>query len=1060
MVRPIPFRGRLFFVCMLLFASIISSVSQTIEPSPLIRHYSANIQDLHSIWKVAPTPSGSLLLAGGDCLAEYDGHQFKKLLSGTFFSLAIDPDDHTVYIGTDKKFGYLEKDKLGSVKLNSLSDQIPNSTWVEEVRHVIITKRKVFFLSQSYVFEFNKSNRKFVIYPLPGQIRNGFAVGDSLFVGDSSKGLLVLYNNKTSLAPFGSFFKGKYLQSATALPSGQHVLGWNELILYDHTGKIPPAPYSLKAGNQKITANAYSYTSLQGKYDLIAHDGSPGGATIIDRNKNILFNYKGTNELSANDLIGTAVDHQKNFWLSYYFTSGGGLTKLEHGQDIKIWSKENGLPSVLSITRFKGKLFVSTPNGLFRLDEDNRLIRLPESDGIYYGLFSVKLDDEERLLVFNSHEIKEWTGKEFITIITDVPTGFIVFQTLNNPPRLMVMGTTRSYSYQKGKWIEDSPLPNLVIEQFTETEDGSVWVQTHDGIARIETNTVPFRTSTITYPDEIKDELTSYIFTSPTDDVLIGTNKGLYAINQSTNQMIPWNGFGKAFAERNYKVSYSKRLSNTSYLITSNKTSESLIYSIIKSDTIITDAPFKRLPDKGNTDCVWYDADGTVWLGGTYGLISYNPRLDIKDYHQPFNCLIQKVKVAGDSTILTGALSFIKTEEVQPELSYDKNQIQFEFAAPFFDKEEETLYSYRLLGMTDKWSEWDKVYYKEYSNLNENTYTFQVKAKNIYGVESAVATYSFTILPPWYRTWWAYAFYLILAVIGITLLIRQRTNYLNQRRKELEKIVEQQTGELKSSNEELKATNDSLLMTQRKLVASEKMASLGQLTAGIAHEINNPINFISGGVQALSELQHDLKNKGHLLSKEELQVKNNEIEELMISIMNGVNRTSDIIKSLREFSSPYDELDDTACTDVPECISNSLLLLNSRIKDAGIVVTTDFAVHSYAHAISAQVSQVIINLVDNSIYAVLQKSDRQIKITAEETHREIVIRVIDNGTGIPADKQSHIFEPFFTTKTVGKGIGLGLFICYSIIQKQGGSLTFESNSNGTTFTIALPKKVT
>ncbi len=1058
MVRLISFHSRLSFLCVLLFATVIQSVSQTIEPTPLIRHYSVNIEDLYSIWDVVATPGGTMLMAGENGLIEYDGHQFKKLLPGTILSVAIDPDDHTVYVGTDRTLGFLKKDQQGNIQLEDLSGLLPDSIVLTYFRYVHNTKHKVFFLSSTNVFEYDKAKKTFFTYHLSDKIRNGFTVGDSLFIGDPSTGMMVLHNKTIELAPFGAFFKGNDIQSALTLPSGWRLLGWRELILYDPTGKKAPAPYALKSGKKNVVTNAYASSSLESKYNLLVHDVVPGGATIIDTNQNVLFNYSGTPGLSGSDLVSAGVDRQKNFWLGYYYTGGGALTKIEHGQDIKMWSKENGLPSIHSITRFKGNLFVGTSNGLFTMDAQGRLNRLAETAGPYYTLSSVKIAGEEKLLISDDGGLKEWTGNKLVPIIQGA--GEVVYQTRKRSNRIILTSSTRSLSilYEKGKWKQESEIQQTAIEPMAEAPDGSIWINVRGGVAKINTDTVPFRTTTYPLPPELSNALTGALFTSPNGNILIGTGKGIYAVDPGTNKIVPWEGFGQELAKRGDKVLYQVQLNDSTYFMSSNKPSAALICTLTKAGTIIHEAPFKRLPDKGKTNCVWSDPDGTIWMGGSYGVISYNPKWDTKDYRQPFNCLIQKVKVAGDSTIFNGSLSFIAAQDVPPVLHYSANQMQFEFAAPFFDKEEETLYSYRLQGMTDTWSEWDKVYYKEYSNLDEATYIFEVKAKNIFGTESAVASYTFTILPPWYRTWWAYVLFVGFASIGITVLIRQRTNYINQKRKELEKIVEQQTGELKSSNEELRASNESLIVTQRKLIASEKMASLGQLTAGIAHEINNPINFISGGVQALRELQHEVQNRSHLLTKEALQVKNNEIEELMTSIINGVHRTSEIIKSLREFSSPYDQLDNTAYTNVPECITNSLLLMNSRIKDAGIVVSTDFAVQTPAHAIAAQVSQVIINLVDNSIDAVLQRTDRQIKITAEETKREIVIRVTDNGTGIPIDKQSHIFEPFFTTKSVGKGIGLGLFICYSIVQKHGGSLTFESNANGTTFMVALPKK--
>lgn len=1053
--------GKRLLFCSLLCVSVFISSGQTIEPTPLIKHYSVNIEDLYTIWDLVTTPSGTLLMAGENGLIEYDGKHFKKLLPGTILSVGVDLSDHTVYLGTDRMMGYITKDRSGKIQLHNLCDQLPDSIVLTFFRYVHITKRKVFFLSSSDVFEYDKAERTFFVYRLSDKIKNGFTVGDSLFVADPPRGLVVLHNKSISLAPHGEFFKGADLKTALTLPTGQHLLGWKELILYDHTGTAGPYPYQLTSNGGRSSSNAYASASFGERRVLLVHDVVPGGASIIDVKQNVLFRYKGTPAFSGSDLLSTGVDQQRNFWLGYYYTSGGALTKVEHGQDIKLWSKESGLPSSFYVTRFKGKLYVGTTNGLFVKDDQDRLSRLPQFEGPCYFLKSIQLEGKERLLLTDSDGLKEWTGNQLISIPAGAGDGFNFYQTRANPNRLILSssGTALSILYNKGKWTKEYDIQHASIEALAEGHDGSIWMNVRDGIAKIETRSVPFRTTKYNLPDVLNGELTGAMFTSPKGDILLATSKGLFTFDLKTEKIIPWTGFGPTMAARADKVLFTTRLNDSTYFLTANNPSASLICTITKQGTVINDAPFKRLPDNGQTNCAWSDADGTIWLAGSYGLISYNPKGDTKDYNQPFRCLIQKVKVSSDSTIFSGNLSFIETHTVQPTLDYNYNQMQFEFAAPFFDKEEETLYSYRLVGVTDTWSEWDKVYYKEYSNLDEASYTFQVKARNIYGTESSIASYAFIILPPWYRTWWAYALYVLLAALAITVLIDQRTRYINQRRKELEKIVLQQTGELKASNEKLKASNENLILTQRRLVTSEKMASLGQLTAGITHEINNPINFISGGVQALREIHHDIKSHGHLFSKEELQIKNNEMEALMASVMNGVNRTSEIIKSLRQFSSPVDQLDETVFTDIPACISASLLIINSRIKEANIDVRTHVHVATHAHAIASQISQVLINLMSNAIDAVMLRSDeRLITIAAEESASEIIIRVIDNGPGIPPEKQPHVFEPFFTTKSVGNGMGLGLFICYSIVQKHHGSLTFDSSASGTTFTVVLPKK--
>ncbi|NOS90430.1 MAG: GHKL domain-containing protein, partial [Cyclobacteriaceae bacterium] len=264
--------------------------------------------------------------------------------------------------------------------------------------------------------------------------------------------------------------------------------------------------------------------------------------------------------------------------------------------------------------------------------------------------------------------------------------------------------------------------------------------------------------------------------------------------------------------------------------------------------------------------------------------------------------------------------------------------------------------------------------------------------------------------------------------------------------------------ELRQSNDQLVATNEYLQKAQRQLVESEKMASLGQLTAGIAHEINNPINFISGGVQAINAVTEEFLEKKDR-TPEMLEATIRDIQDLMGSINNGVTRTASIITGLKNFASPSDDINDSM--DVTECIENSVILMNRKIADHDISIEITYQHHSRIPASGTQISQVLINLIDNAIGA-LKNMDgpRHISIGTQELANELLIKVKDNGTGIPEKDQPRIFEPFYTTKEVGSGVGLGLSISFSIIERHKGKITFVSKSGeGTEFTIALPLSI-
>ena len=273
---------------------------------------------------------------------------------------------------------------------------------------------------------------------------------------------------------------------------------------------------------------------------------------------------------------------------------------------------------------------------------------------------------------------------------------------------------------------------------------------------------------------------------------------------------------------------------------------------------------------------------------------------------------------------------------------------------------------------------------------------------------------------------------------------------------------------------ELELTVENLKQAQSQLVQSEKMASVGVLTAGIAHELNNPINFMSGNVfplkQDLDEVfsvfeKYDEVIEANKLGKffAELNAKKEEMDlsyliqeiySLLKGIEEGAHRSGEITKALRRFSRPAD----AACQfdDIPEGIDSSLVLLHNKIKDRNIVVHKDYGDFEGLECYPSKFNQVIMNILTNSVQAMEGGGELFIQTVSSAIGVKIIIK--DTGKGMPPDVKKHIFEPFYTTKEVGKGTGLGLSISYGIIEKHNGNIDVISEpGKGTEVIISLPR---
>jgi len=263
---------------------------------------------------------------------------------------------------------------------------------------------------------------------------------------------------------------------------------------------------------------------------------------------------------------------------------------------------------------------------------------------------------------------------------------------------------------------------------------------------------------------------------------------------------------------------------------------------------------------------------------------------------------------------------------------------------------------------------------------------------------------------------------------------------------------------IETHEKELVVSLENLKIAQAHLVQSEKMASLGQLTAGIAHEINNPLNFILGGVEAVGDEIQDLKVliKKPSGREKDFEASEKNIESLLETVKNGVHRINRIIDSLLFFSAPQHYRQEKV--DIRDTLEAAFTILSSKIKEAQIQVIKTYGDVPPVSASPVQLSQVFLNIIDNAVYALKNtEGQRNLMITTALQEGKLKISFSDNGIGIPDKVLGNIMDPFFTTKEVGKGTGLGLSISLGIINNHSGSLqVFSQEGKGTEFIIYLP----
>ncbi len=282
--------------------------------------------------------------------------------------------------------------------------------------------------------------------------------------------------------------------------------------------------------------------------------------------------------------------------------------------------------------------------------------------------------------------------------------------------------------------------------------------------------------------------------------------------------------------------------------------------------------------------------------------------------------------------------------------------------------------------------------------------------------------------------------------------------------------------ELVRRNEELEEANRRLGEAQAQVLQSEKLASIGQLAAGVAHEINNPVGYVGSNIESLRGYVNDLlriiegyetwaenpsdeSRRAELdaaLRTADLKFIRQDVEQLLAETLEGVARVRKIVQDLKEFS--HVDEGEWEAVDLHKGIESTINVVRNEIKYKAELVK-EFSDIPLVECLPSQINQVFMNLLVNAAHAIDNKGTIALRTAWDRAEDQVIVEVQDSGCGIPEENLKKIFDPFFTTKPVGKGTGLGLSVSYGIVTKHGGTIEVESQVNkGTCFRVRLPVK--
>jgi signal transduction histidine kinase/ligand-binding sensor domain-containing protein len=1213
---------------------------------PFIKYFDHRAYNAEAVnWTIVQDQRGVMYFGNGKGILEYDGNTWRKIEvpnTANVRSLAV-ADDGTIYVCASGDFGYLQADSTGQLKYQSLNSYLDKKhANFGEMWDVAASSSGIFFKTKDKIFKWDRHHIHVIDSVIAYRL---YKVKDKIYSRNNGIGLMQIDGNKVKLMPDGGFFASVGVFDMLPFPDKQSdqkdkiLVTTNLNGLFIHDG-VKFTTFKTDIDSFLIHNQIYNACrTLDGNY---AFATQRGGVAIIDPRGHLVRIINEESGLPTNVVYDVYSDRQGGLWLATLY----GIVYCEAISPFSVFQNRGALKTMSNaVIRFNGKLYVANELGVLYLSDEKSTFELLQGSiksafnffnagGVLlavtnWGIAIVEKNKLSEFLIDNTaNEViasRVFPGRYY----AGYRDGWAVFQKQkNNQFRVAFRKDT------------DNEVMSIVEEK-----DGNLWMKGY-------LNRILHVTGNLEDLAKGSDGNINYTFYDKEnglpgnewsiydirDKMLLTTDRGVFQFDRDSGNFKPDSTLGKNLSNPPTTLSLiAKGRDDHLWIIAEKNGMIDLGKAILQKDGSYDWHPnpaFRRL-ELSTAVLIYSDYDGAsdneiLWISTNEALIRYDPNRAV-NIENDYQTLIRKVTLQNDSIIYSGSPGW-KQNNSKTILPFDKNDIGFEFSAVTFDKPEATQYQYYLEGNDEDWSGWTSASKKEYTNLTAGDYKFQVRSRNVYGVNGHGDVFYFTVLSPWYSSRWASFIYILLIFSGIFFIDRVQRRRVIDKEQEKSKLREAElirkqaeeletvdklvrginkAGDLESlfnslleqtisfipnaekasiflydqekdqfrvaytsgykiddlsqivfSPEELRSRymspsdeiekgiyivsrmhtlpgdkklsvvkkpksmlvmavewenrleayvvfdnfsdknafdpssarilnrfrehavsaiskaqvikalqekNDEIIRTQQKLVTQEKLASLGTLTAGIAHEIKNPLNFVNNFAEVNLELLEEIKTELDKNNEAEVRELIEDLKRNLEKINEHGNRADSIVKGMLLHS--RGAAGEKISTDINELLDQYVALAyhGFRAQDREFNITIEKKYDRSIEKIKIvpqDISRVFLNIINNACYATNEKRKKMsygfspvLKVSTKNQNGKVEIRIKDNGDGIPASIREQIFNPFFTTKPVGEGTGLGLSLSYDIITKvHGGELIMESEEGEfTELVIQLPK---
>ncbi len=836
----------LFLSVFFLFTSTLrSGYAQELGRYPIHnfnhRDYSGHSQN----WAIVQDPRGLIYVANNKGVIEYDGSDWRHISINGALSRCLDIDSEgRIWVGGQDELGYLAADSTSSIKYFSLTNKLPAYCLpIGLVRQVFATKDGVFFISNQCLIRIQGKNVK-IWKPKTFFRRTFFALG-KIFINQPEYGLTYLQNDSLKLAPGTDFVSKKLIYFIQPYSTNKLLIGTQSdgLYLYrveslrtDTTIHKDSIITKFKTDEDKFLNENLIYHSIILPNGNIAIGTQRKGVIIIDRNGKTVRKINQSSNLQDESVWNLFLDNQNNLWMAL----NNGISYTNINSQLTSWDESSGLRgSLQSAVRFNNDLYISTNIGIFR--KVNDVFQEIKGFNKYLNKLYVAhtSDNKSSLLVSSAEGIYRVDGDKAIKI-GDYKKSSYSFCSSKIFPNITYVGLDDGVGilrYQQGTWIFLGKLEESKGQVYSLIEDnnGCLWYShRYKGVDRC--NVVnPYQL--IADQDKSFHQLP---FSPKCDDmsvslidgnIKVSTDKGLCQFNPKTESFIPDSSLGVEFTDgkTGIRILNQDKKGNLWFEVYKDNPNRWIERALKYPDKTYRRIPaqFRIIPDMIFNDVLSEDND-INWIASYDGLYRYDGSIK-SDNQSIIKLLIRRIIASQTKQVFNGASSltsdlngfkstnFSQTNNTVQKLNSRDNSIIIYFSSPFFGQNQKMKYSFMLEGYDKEWSEWSTDQKKEYTNLPSGNYKFIVKARNVFDTESPIASYSFFIKRPWFKSPVSFVLYILILSGIIWIYVTIKTNLLKGSNLRLQSLVRDRTKDLILFQEEIIEKNEALMQQKEEM---------------------------------------------------------------------------------------------------------------------------------------------------------------------------------------------------------------------------------------------------